>query len=131
MREASRARLGDNRLISLRYSDPSLARETALAIARSTLPEEPTLLNADESFETAHEDAIAEAVSRLDELGDAVVGTLTREELESLVRTPPQPVVAVATSPCTRSSAHCRGRSPFEMVSDVLRRTWTLNEDVA
>jgi hypothetical protein len=38
----------------------------------------------DIAFEPAHEDAIAEAVSRLDQLGDAVDGTLTREDLESL-----------------------------------------------
>jgi hypothetical protein len=38
----------------------------------------------DIAFEPAHEDAIAEAVSRLDELGDAVDGILTREDLESL-----------------------------------------------
>jgi hypothetical protein len=45
----------------------------------------------DIAFEPACEDAIAEAVSRLDELGDAVDGILTREDLESvssLLRSP-------------------------------------------
>jgi hypothetical protein len=55
MRDAVRARLGDYRLISLRYSDPRLAREMAIAIARSNLAEEPMLLNADGSFLTPDE----------------------------------------------------------------------------
>jgi hypothetical protein len=50
MRDAVRVRLGEYRLISLRYSDPRLARNIALAIATSKLAEEPMFLNPGGSF---------------------------------------------------------------------------------
>ena len=52
-REVMRALLGDFRVITMRYSDPVLARELALTIARAPLAGEGLFLNSDGKFRSA------------------------------------------------------------------------------
>ena len=56
-----RGTVGDHRILSLRYRDPTLAREVARAIATSELASRPMLLNADGAYLTPDE-----FLSRLD-----------------------------------------------------------------
>jgi hypothetical protein len=53
--EMLRRRIGNYRLLALRYTDPSLAREMARAIATSELATKPMLLDADGTFLTPQE----------------------------------------------------------------------------
>jgi hypothetical protein len=54
-RESLRERVGDFRMLSLRYRSPELAREMASAIAKSELAELPLLLNDDGTYLTPEE----------------------------------------------------------------------------
>jgi hypothetical protein len=54
-RESLYERVGDFRILSLRYRSPELGRDMASAIAKSELAERPLLLNADGTYLTPEE----------------------------------------------------------------------------
>jgi hypothetical protein len=69
--------------------DPEAARRWASFVRRGYLPSagRSPVQPIDIGIEAAYEEAIIDAVGRLDELGDAVDGELSPDELRALIRT--------------------------------------------